>query len=100
MTMYFISTIKPYTSNCLKVELPYCCALQRLHDTDQHVSPVAITGETLVIVVLKQHAQNKKIIFIYLTFIPGRKHGSGTWFKKEHEKVASNLASIYGQTNR
>ena len=35
-------------------------------------------------------------IYLYLlilTFIPGRKHGSGTWFKKEHEKVASNLAS-------
>ena len=61
MTMYFISTIKPYTSNCLKVELPHCCALQRLHDTDQHVSPVATTGETLVIVVLKQHAQNKNL---------------------------------------
>ena len=57
MKMYFISTIKPYTSNCLKVE---CCALQRLHDTAQHVSPEA-TGETLVIVVLKQHAQNKNL---------------------------------------
>ena len=69
MTMYFISTIKPYTSNCLKVELPHCCALQRLHDTDQHVSLV-VTGETLVIVVLKQHAQNKIYLYLYLTFIP------------------------------
>ena len=30
---------------------------------------------------------------LYLTWYG--KHGSGTWFKKEHEKVAGNLAGLY-----
>ena len=53
MTVYFVSTINPYTSNCFMVELPHCCALKRLHNTDQHVSQVA-TGKTPVIVVFSK----------------------------------------------
>ena len=33
-----------------KVELLHCCALQSMHDTDQHNKHTVATGETSVIV--------------------------------------------------